>query len=196
MPRWFNLRTVLPLAAFLAVVIALVAADLATGNEGQQADLGLSTPVTPLPTQPPTATLPPGVAPTATPSPTPDASAGVRNDRRHQDLLRLADAFLRYARDHQGEFPDTNGSLQSICVYKELDKGCAISDYIDPIPVDPAQPTDALKNGYWWSSNARMLILYAVNEGSQQDSQGCPAQRPPNLQKIKDGLTCLVVQAP
>lgn len=196
MPRWVtDPRTILVLAAFAGVLIALIVADFATGGKAELTDLGLATPVTPLPTLPPSPTLPPGVTPSPTPSPTPDASGLARNQRRKEDMMRLADAFLRYARDHDG-FPDTNNALQSICVYQELDKGCAIKEYLDPIPVDPKEPKDPLKNGYWWSSTSRALILYAINEGSTADSPQCPKERPPSLQKIKDGLTCVVVQAP
>lgn len=196
LPPWLSdPRTLLVLAAFLGVVIALVSVDFATGGKAELTDLGVATPVTPLPTAPPSPTLPPGVTPSPVPTPTVDASAAVRNQQRKQDLLQIAAAFIKYAQDHGGSFPDTKDALQSICVYEELDLGCAIKQYLDPIPADPIQPKDPLKNGYWWSSSGKKLVLYAINEGGTDDSPECPA-RQPTLQKIKDAITCVVVQAP
>ncbi len=196
LPRWLSdPRTFLVVAAFAGVLIALVAADFATGNKAKTTDLGLATPITPLPTMPPSPTLPPGVTPSPTPSPTPDASAQTRNTQRQQDLMKMAEAFLKYANDHDGSFPDTKGNIQSVCVYPE-DLGCAIQQYLDPIPKDPKEPKDQGSDIYWMSSTGRVLTLYAVNEGSTTDAQQCPAQRAEHLANVKDGLFCVVVQAP
>ena len=90
------------------------------------------------------ATRTPGPSPTPTPGPsrtpeptaTADPQPALRDDRRLQDVQRVKGALERY-RAEKGTFPSTGGIIKTLCLYPDLDAGCKLKEYLDPLPVDP-----------------------------------------------------------
>lgn len=93
--------------------------------------------------------------------PTPSAGAEERDRQRVDDLGRLELALENY-RDEHGSYPDSGDSIQTLCNYREFDAGCKLSDYLDPLPLDPlGEPT---KNGYFYASNGATYAMYGLRE--------------------------------
>ncbi len=119
----------------------------------------------------PTAT-PIGFAPTPKPKPTVAGTAGgnalVRDEKRRSDLLLLLGAAAKVkARD--SSYPTTNGNVQTLCNYKDIDAGCkiqALADGRDTLG-------DPLKIGYWYSSDGKSATFYASLEGDVSSAQQC-----------------------
>jgi len=61
----------------------------------------------------------------------------------------------------RGNYPNTNGGVQSLCVFRELDEGCALLD-VASLPEDPLG--DAGVNGYFYASDGESYVLYAQRE--------------------------------
>ena len=51
-------------------------------------------------------------------------------------LEQIAAALEKYY-DKKKEYPTTGGNLQTVCTYEEIDAGCKLKDFLDPIPADP-----------------------------------------------------------
>jgi hypothetical protein len=137
----------------------------------------------------PTAT-PIGFAPTPRPKPTVAGAVGnpsVRDEKRKSDLLLLLAAAARVkARD--GSYPSTNGNVQSVCNYKDIDVGCkilALADGKDTLG-------DPLKIGYWYSSDGQAAKFYASLEGDVPSAQLCST----NDAELKkhDNVICVSAQ--
>ncbi len=156
------------LAALAAVVVAIVATDLATGGHTEAPPpLGTAYPTSkavagPRPTRtprPPTATPHP-LTPTV--APTPQPGGGQRDLQRAQDLERIRAALEEYY-DKEGSYPSTGGNIQTLCAYKDLDIGCKLTKVLDPLPAaDPLG--DPLLNGYWYASDGKSFAVYAIQE--------------------------------
>ena len=88
------------------------------------------------------------------------ATAAVRDTERADDLATIAAALNRHFAE-DGVYPTTNGSLQTLCVYAD-DAGCALSAYLDEIPIDPNG--NAVHDGYFYASDGGRFSLFAETE--------------------------------
>lgn len=118
----------------------------------------------------PTAT-PFGFAPTPRPRPTIVGQATgdpvARDGKRRSDLLLLLDAASK-AKSRDGSYPSTNGNVQSLCTYKDIDQGCKIQALAGGDAIG-----DPLKIGYWYSSDGQSAKFYASLEGAVPNDQQC-----------------------
>jgi hypothetical protein len=180
-----DLRALLPIVVLGLVVLTIIVTELCGREDVKAPDV--QAPSGPTATVGPT--LPPG--PTATESPeqetaTAEIAAGGedRDQQRQLDLTELQDALEEYFGD-EGEYPDTDGNIQTLCVFEEVDIGCALKDVIDPIPSDPLG--DAATNGYFYQSDGDAYTLYAIRE-----SELLPAcdEHPQHLAAF-DSILCL-----
>lgn len=155
----------------VAVVLAIVITDVATGGDtkpppalGSSVETDLRTRVPILPTLLPIETATPVAAATATPSSEADAVA--HDTQRLRDLFVLQVALDRY-RDRFSEFPNSNGQVQTMCAYKELDKGCSLTKVLDKgneaVLTDPLG--EPLVNGYWYASDGESYSIWMLREG-------------------------------
>jgi hypothetical protein len=131
-----------------------------------------------------------GFAPTRVPRPTivgqVAGNPAVRDEKRRGDLLLLLGAAGSVkARD--GSYPSTNGNVQTLCTYKEIDAGCKIQALAGGDGI-----ADPLKTGYWYSSDGRSATFYASLEGSAPSDQQC-ATKDAELQK-HDNVICVKAQ--
>jgi hypothetical protein len=117
---------------------------------------------------------------TATPhDPTPDAATALRETRRRIDLLEVKAALDAYHEDH-GAYPFTTPGIQPLCVDEEMDAGCLLRPYLDPLPVDPLGAPAV--NGYWYESDGESHVLYARMETSEGiDPSTCPSPLAPRF---------------
>jgi hypothetical protein len=188
---WLRIATA-PIITIVAVVAAIIATDLATGGAhepksenqaalGPGAAAGILRP-TPLP---PPDTPTPTAGPTALPSPAADALDQTRKD----DLESIRAALEKYY-DKKKEYPSTGGGIQSMCIYVELDAGCKLKDFIDPIPSDPRG--DPAVNGYWYISDGKSYTLIAVvGLPANATPQSCPDIAARHTGKPNTNLYCL-----
>ena len=181
------------LAALAAVVVAIVATDLATGGHTEAPPpLGTAYPTSeavagPRPTRtprPPTATPHP-LTPTVTPTPQP--GGGQRDLQRAQDLERIRAALEEYY-DKEGSYPSTSGNMQTLCAYQDLDIGCKLTKVLDPLPAaDPLG--DPLLNGYWYASDGKSFAVYAIQE--TVPAPNVPQCEKPEAIKRPDRIYCV-----
>lgn len=134
----------------------------------------------------PTAT-PFGFAPTRVPRPTVvgqvTGNPAERDEKRRGDLLLLLGAAASVkARD--GSYPSTNGNVQTLCNYKEIDVGCKIQALTGSTAI-----ADPLKIGYWYSSDGQSSKFYASLEGAVPKEQQC-ATNDAELKK-HDNVICV-----
>ncbi|HYM15137.1 MAG TPA: type II secretion system protein GspG [Dehalococcoidia bacterium] len=163
-----RLNVALPVG-LLAIALAGVAwLDLTTGGEARPAPpIGaIGTPVrnayiapTATPAGQPTAVGRPAQAPTVAPGAR--GTPAERDQRRRLDLLLLVDAAAKYKTD-KGSLPSTDGHVQSLCTYKNLDQGCKFASYLPGGVV----PSDPVGNGYnyWYSSDGTTARFYTSLE--------------------------------
>lgn len=154
-----------PVVLLAAALAAIAWLDATTGGEARPgAYLGaIGTPVRGT-YVPPTAT-PPGARPTPRPRPTIaggaplTGSAKERDGQREVDTVVIIGALQRYKAEH-GAYISTNGQIQTLCKYKDNDKGCALKDILGKdVPADPLGDS----YGYWYQSdggNARLFVAY------------------------------------
>jgi hypothetical protein len=95
-----------------------------------------------------------------------------RNQQRLDDLKVVATMVRQYAEEHHS-YPSTGGRLQTLCVYRELDAGCAFTDQFETLPSDPA----GAHAGYFYQSDGKSFIVVAQWEGGEEppDDFKCPA---------------------
>ena len=157
-----DLRVLLPIAVLGVVVLAIIVTELC-GREDVQ-------PLTQVPPTGPTSTVGPtftaGPSPTTGPeqaTATQAASVGGedRDQVRQQDLAEVQAALEAY-HDDRGNYPDSNNNIQTLCVFQEVDIGCALSEFLDPLPQDPLG--DPAGNGYFFQSDGERYALYAIRE--------------------------------
>lgn len=92
-----------------------------------------------------------------------------RDEQRLADLADLEAALLAY-RAKYGRFPDTSSEFQPLCKYPQLHAGCALEEFLQPLPKEPAW---VQQFGYWYRSNGQSYTLYAALEGKRADVPLC-----------------------
>lgn len=138
-------------------------------------------------------TFTPGPSPTIGPppptlSPTPNPGGRDRDAARVADLQSLQAALASYAADND-EFPNNEGTVQTLCVFTEFDIGCELLDVLDGLPEDPLG--DASLNGYWYASDGNSYELYA-----QRESEAFPVCILPRPDFLQDFNSLLCVRGP
>jgi hypothetical protein len=106
-----------------------------------------------------------------TPEPVQGLTADERDRIRRNDLETLRQALERYAVE-TGGYPDTGGQVQSLCVYQELDAGCALAVALPELPSDPLG--SSADDGYWYASDGTSFVLIAQQEEMQREQTQCP----------------------
>lgn len=162
-----DLRAALPVVALAIVVLAIIVVELC-GRDDVVAPAAQ-------PTAGPTATAGPTFTPGPSPTPgpateTPTGEAPPPGDPEQRDAVRAQDLAaiqqaLEQFRSDQGEYPNTNGNIQTLCVFTDSDAGCDLRDVLDPLPQDPLG--DPANNGYFYASDGETYTLYATREGDQ-----------------------------
>ncbi len=152
----------LPAAAFAGVLSFM----LIFAPSGSSLGPGSTVIATQIPTNTPGPSPTPGPPPTPPPSPTPEPGAADRDARRAEDLELIARALSEFHRSH-GAYPDTGDSIQTLCVYEDLDAGCALKEYLDPLPAGPLK--DSARDGYWYQSDGKSYVVFAVLESRDAD---------------------------
>jgi len=181
-----DLRAALPVVALAVVVLAIIVTELCGRDDVK---LVVTTPVVG-DTATPGPTFTPGPSPTpgaATETPTGEAPVGGEEERdvqRQLDLTTIQQALDQF-RQEEGEYPNTNGNIQTLCVFEDSDAGCALQDIVDPVPQDPLG--DPAANGYYYASDGETYVLYATREA---DALAECDEHPDHLGKI-DSLYCV-----
>ena len=163
---WRKILPYAPIAAVVIVIIAALGMDLAFGgpskpeieNDAPPPEVARAT-VDAAPTSATPYAAPPTETPTAAPTEATGPIAQMRDQRRIDDLAKIASVLEQY-RNKEGEYPSTGGNIQTLCTYKEIDAGCKLEDLLSPIPSDPLG--DSVKNGYWYSSDGKTFTLIAA----------------------------------
>lgn len=109
------------------------------------------------------------------------ATPELRDDQRREDLERIREGLEEFYRA-RGALPDTEGGPQTLCVYPDLDVGCALGDVLQPIPSDPGD-----HGGYWYRSNGAEFTLYARME---REAGGCD-DLPPEFFPEPEAIVCV-----
>ena len=154
---WRKVTTIGPVVAIVAVVIAIVAMDFTFNGTDEPQPENLAPPVpsvlayTPLPA---TYVPPPTDTPTPGPTAIPGAVAQARDQKRKDDLDQTRIALQAYHAKN-GDYPSSGNNVQSFCNYKDIDVLCKLKDFLDPLPVDPAQ------NVYAYVSDGKTFTLIA-----------------------------------
>ncbi len=159
-----DLRVAAPFLVLGLVILAIIVSELCGKTKVEPLPQG--TPFVEGPTSTPAPTFTPGPSPTESPAEATatQASSAAGSDRdevRVRDLGRIRQALADYKEEH-GNYPSTGGGIQSLCAFTEFDKGCALEEVLDTIPVDPLG--DPGKNGYWLASDGRTYVVYAQRE--------------------------------
>ena len=158
-------RVAIPIALLGVVVLAIMFVELC-GRED----------VSSLVQEPPSGDVPPAtLGPTFTPGPSPTLAPVVPTDTpapqpggQERDIVRVQDlvtvqSALEEVRADTGSYPSNEGTIQTLCVFTEFDRGCELLDVLDEIPIDPLE--DASVNGYWYVSDGDSYTLYSQREG-------------------------------
>lgn len=160
----FDLRAVLPVTALGVVVLVIILVELC--GRGNMETLVRSTPVqlgTPGPTFTPGPSPTPGLT-VATATQEVPAGGEQRDVTRVRDLAAIAEALQQY-REENGSYPTTEGNIQTLCAFVDLDAGCALEEVLSPLPQDPLG--DPVRFGYFYSSTGTAFSLYAKRESDQ-----------------------------
>jgi 4-amino-4-deoxy-L-arabinose transferase-like glycosyltransferase len=114
--------------------------------------------------------------PPAEPRPT-TADPAQLDAQRREDLEEIRVALEAYY-DEEEQYPSTLGSFQTLCAYVEADAGCAIEEYIDPIPQDPLG--DPIRYGYFYASDGQRFSVFSLLEGPAEPLtvEDCPFYDP------------------
>ena len=172
--RRINWTIVLPVGLIALALLGVLWFDLTTGGEAKpEAYLGaIGTPVRGTFVAPPaTPTTDATARPTAvvTVPPGAEGSAADRDQRRRTDVLVLYQA-ANTLKERDGSFPSTNGNVQTVCTYKDVDAACKLAEVLPgDIPHDPF----GANAGYWYSSDGQSVAIYASLEGDIPDGQKC-----------------------
>lgn len=185
-----DLRAVVAIGALGAVVLAIIfvqlcgAEDVPTLAEGPTPmPRDTSTPATP------GATADPGTSPTPGPA-TATVELQVSSEGEERDFLRqgalmlLGQALEEYEQEN-GHYPDTDGNIQTLCAFREIDVACDLDEILSPLPEDPLG--DASGNGYWYASDGSSFAVYAQRESQRFDA--CE-EHPEHLQEF-DSVFCV-----
>ena len=183
-----------------ATVLAIITTDLATGGDaepppslGSSIETTARTRVATIPTLAPVETPPPVILATSTPSTKADALA--RDAERLSDLEMLQDALAEY-RDRFDEYPNSDGQIQTLCAYEDLDKGCDLEEVLDEkdkdVLVDPLG--EPLVNGYWYVSDGKTYTIWTRREGPASAGDPVCREAAPHLKDI-GSLFCVTVRS-
>ena len=158
-------RIAIPIVLLAVVVLAIIFVELCGREDVSSLVQEPSSGDVPTPTFGPTFTpgpspTPAPVVPTATLAPQPGGQA--RDITRVQDLVTVQSA-LEQVRADTGSYPNTEGTIQTLCVFMEFDRGCELLDVLGEIPIDPLE--EASVNGYWYISDGVSYTLYSQREG-------------------------------
>lgn len=178
-----DLRAIIPAAVLAILVLTILFVNL-NGRKNVQV---VTQTLGPTPTYGPTFT--PGPSPTIAPeqaTATVEASVGGsdRDQQRQLDLAEIADALEAYHAD-LGAYPNSNNNVQTLCVFADIDAGCALTGFLTPIPQDPLG--DPVNNGYFYQSDGGTFAVYALRES---DLLPDCTNRPQHLAGY-DSLLCL-----
>lgn len=183
-----------------AVVLAILITDVATGGDTESPPaLGAAIDVTPgartvvVPTLAPIDTPTTAAVVTATPSSAADALA--RDAQRLEDLDRLRSALEEY-RDRFDSYPNTDGNVQTMCAYEDLDKGCDLKDVLDDGAEDVLSDPlgESIVNGYWYASDGDSYTIWMLREGPGNPGEPVCPESNPHLTE-KGPLFCVTVGA-
>jgi hypothetical protein len=176
--RTFPWTTAGPVALVAAAVLAVLWFDITEGGGTEpEGFIGeIRTPVRSAFIEP--TPLPPGARPTVSARPTiapsdgpaPVGTAEERDGERKADLVLLLGA-ANQLRERDGSYPSTNNNVQTLCSYEQQDVACALRDVLPALPIDPLG--DAIRNGYWYSSDGETVRFYAALEGAVPEDQLC-----------------------
>ncbi len=180
----------------VAIVLVIIVTDLATGGDAKPPPLlGENIALTPgavvFPTPPP--------LPTSTPFVRPTLSSGA--DAQERDALRIRELLLlRFALavhlERFGEYPNTQGQTQSLCVFEDLDQGCDLKRVLDEgqegLLQDPLG--DPLANGYWYVSDGGTYTIWMLRESAGAGSDFACPEAPPFLID-KGALFCVTASS-
>jgi hypothetical protein len=192
------------LGALVAVIVlAIVFTDVATGGDtAEPSPLGADIEVTPgsgvvvVPTLAPVGEVPEGGAPVVERTPSSEADALARDAQRIQDLDALESALAEY-HDRFDEYPNTEGNIQTLCAYEDIDKGCDLKEVMsggdEDILLDPLG--EPLANGYWYASDGTSYTIWTLREGSGNPGDPVCPEVPAHLRE-KGSLFCITVSAP
>ena len=106
------------------------------------------------------------------PASRPRGSPSERDFKRQVDLLLLLDAAAKVkARD--GSYPSTNGNVQTLCKYKDIDPGCKIQE----LAVGGDAVADPPKTATGTRRTARRAKFYAILEGDVPEALAMQDER-------------------
>ena len=163
----FDIRYAFPIAGLAIVLLVIVFVQLCGTEDVPALDESLLVPRATATVAP---TFTPGPSPTPGPvTPTPErfvpegvpATGEERDQVRLQDLEAIQTALAQHL-DERGEYPNSLGGVQSLCLFVEADVGCALEEFLAPIPVDPLGEPGT--NGYFYTSDGDSYIVYALRE--------------------------------
>lgn len=157
-----DLRALLPIVVLALVVLTIIFTQVC-GREDVKIP-NVDAPTGPTATVGPTLT--PGPSPTESPeqeTATAELAEGgeSRDQLRQLDLAEIQSALEAYV-VREDEYPSTDGNIQTLCVFEDVDIGCALKDDLDPVPSDPLG--NAAENGYFYQSDGKVYTLYAIRE--------------------------------
>lgn len=98
-----------------------------------------------------------------------------RDQKRIFDLEKISAALLQYQAKY-GSFPNSYGVAQPLCDSLDRDAGCALLEFLDPLP---REPTSGPCFGYWYSSDGTGFVLFASLENPTTGGRMCTM--PPGL---------------
>ncbi len=128
----------------------------------------------------------PGLSPVPTSTSTPEPPPAERRQRDgvRTDDLEMIRVVMETYRAEEGSYPYTGDGVQTLCVFQELDVGCALLQ-VAQLPEDPLG--DAGANGYFYTSDGEHYAVYA-----QRESERFPAceEHPEFLQHF-ESLLCV-----
>lgn len=113
-------------------------------------------------------------APEGEPEPTPvepGTTPEERDQTRREHLEQIRAALEQYGTQHGG-YPTTGGQSQTLCVYQDLDAGCALAELLPVLPAEPlgSSPSD----GYWYWSDGVSFVVIAQLEATDEQPGQCP----------------------
>ena len=112
------------------------------------------------------------IAAAAEPAPPTDSRTPAERDQiRREDLETVRTALDLYAQEN-GEYPNTDGHVQTLCAYETLDIGCNLA----ATPVDPLG--SPIINGYWLRTDGDSYIVIALQEAPLDEPSTCPDDLP------------------
>jgi hypothetical protein len=160
-----DVRALLPVLVLAFIVLVIIFVELCGKTDVEPFEpSGTPIPVGPTSTVGPTATT----GPTSTPDPAQgtatqeSATAGAdRDEIRQADLNSIASALEEYLAEN-GNYPSTEDGIQTVCTFEDDDEGCALREFLNPIPSDPLGNPGT--NGYWLQSTDDTFTIFAQRE--------------------------------